>query len=592
MKYIKKVNTEEELNNYWATSDYKDYSIVNVIESGALTFGLGDTFPTPFKAEGADGKIYTGSTYGIVPAEDRENVIKVFLTGYAKVPLGMFPNLEEVTFQKHTTRLHRYVQADSPTKIKVLNLSNMRGQKGSTSGAIVSLIVKNQDVLEEVILPDEWSCTMTKYTFENCPNLEKIIIGDNSTFRSAFNYSPFFSIQSLKTLEFKGRSKHYSKHTSDSYADRRMITINVMQGLAKNCNNLESIKYPTNLVGIGYNAFTETKIKTFPNVTGLKYVDVNIGKFEYITIPSTVEFLASPPFVCKGNTKISVSVDNKRYKEVGQTIIDTYNNSMIVGCINSRLQADFDVESIYHYCFNGNDDIINVHLGDIKQIDSYAFNSCHNLKSIVIHTATAGNVPVLQANAFTNCESLESIYVPIDKVDDYKAATNWNEIADKIKPMIPYTVVYNDDTSEEKDNFEEIRETSTNIKSIICGTQHTIAKCPVSLTSITVSDYILRIPTDTFMSSYLTEITLPNVRHIESYAFHGCINLINITIPQTIPPIISTDSFNITPNCKIYVPAEAVDTYKADANWTTYADRILPIPETNNNNSDNNNSNN
>ena len=116
-----------------------------------------------------------------------------------------------------------------------------------------------------------------------------------------------------------------------------------------------------------------------------------------------------------------------------------------------------------------------------------------------------------------------------------------------------------------------------------------ITKCPTSLTSITVSDYILRISTDAIMTRYLTDITLPNVRHIETYAFHGCINLINITIPQIIPPIIGTDAFNTSANLKIYVPAEAVDTYKTDANWSAYADRIFPIPETVNNETDNSN---
>lgn len=589
MKYIKKVNTEEEFNAYWATSDYKDYSVISTTENNELTFGLGDTFPTPFKAETIDGEVYTADSPNSIPMEERDKVIKVFYTGDLSINLGIFHNLEEITYQRYATRTSRQIRLESPTKIKVLDLSNIRG-KNKNSESRASISISDQDLLEEVILPDEWSCRMSQPTFEDCPNLKKIVIGDNNNFERANNYSPFYGLKSLIRLEFKGRSKHCSKQTMDAYADRNKITLNVMQHLAENCTNLEEIKYPTNLVGIGYNAFTGTKIKTFPNVTGLKYVDVNIGEFENITIPNTVEFLAAPPFICKGNTKISVTSTNKRYKENKQTIIDTYNNSMIVGCINSEIPDN--VESIYHYCFTGNHDIVTVHLGNIKQIDGYAFNSCHKLKSIVIHTEATSSVPVLQNSAFNKCDALENIYVPIDKVNDYKAATNWNAIADKIKPMVPYTVIYDDDSKQTIDNFEEINETSMNIKSIVCGTQHTIKHCPASLTNITLSDHILTIEDNAFYNCiHLTEIILPNVRHIHN-GFVGCSNLISVTIPQTIPPRIDFTALNPNANLKIYVPAEAIDTYKTDTEWSHYANKILPIPETDNNETNNNNSNN
>jgi hypothetical protein len=55
--------------------------------------------------------------------------------------------------------------------------------------------------------------------------------------------------------------------------------------------------------------------------------------------------------------------------------------------------------------------------------------------------------------------------------------------------------------------------------------------------------------------------------------------LTSITCNATTPPTLEDAfAFENTDNCPIYVPAESVDTYKAASGWSTYADRIQPIP--------------
>jgi hypothetical protein len=76
----------------------------------------------------------------------------------------------------------------------------------------------------------------------------------------------------------------------------------------------------------------------------------------------------------------------------------------------------------------------------------------------------------------------------------------------------------------------------------------------------------------------LESIDIPsNVTRISSYAFTGCENLHSITIRKTTP--ISFNGFDSINEYNIYVPAEAVDTYKTASGWSSYADRIYPIPE-------------
>lgn len=77
----------------------------------------------------------------------------------------------------------------------------------------------------------------------------------------------------------------------------------------------------------------------------------------------------------------------------------------------------------------------------------------------------------------------------------------------------------------------------------------------------------------------LTSITLPSgVTSIGSYAFAYCTGLTSLTINRETPPTLSTSALTGTSaELKIYVPASAVDTYKAAENWSNYASQIYPI---------------
>ncbi len=82
--------------------------------------------------------------------------------------------------------------------------------------------------------------------------------------------------------------------------------------------------------------------------------------------------------------------------------------------------------------------------------DSFA-ESCYSLKTLVIRTMNT--IPSLYSDAFTNCyhfygtvnatynpDGLKDgrIYVPDDKVESLKAATNWSVFADIIVPLSTY----------------------------------------------------------------------------------------------------------------------------------------------------------
>lgn len=105
------------------------------------------------------------------------------------------------------------------------------------------------------------------------------------------------------------------------------------------------------------------------------------------------------------------------------------------------------------------------------------------------------------------------------------------------------------------------------------------------LTSLTIPDGVTTIPS--YMVNYcnnLTEIIVGNnVSTIQSGAFSTSNNnfvLSAIVINTTsVPNLQSTDAFNYTHNCPIYVPAASVDAYKAASGWSSLASRIFAIED-------------
>lgn len=94
-----------------------------------------------------------------------------------------------------------------------------------------------------------------------------------------------------------------------------------------------------------------------------------------------------------------------------------------------------------------------------------------------------------------------------------------------------------------------------------------------TLTRITLGSKIASIGEGAFSYCFaLTRIILPTgVNRIEKYAFDTCSALQEITVLATVPP--STDSLtfeNIKRNITVYVPAEALETYRTAEGWKEF----------------------
>ena len=131
-----------------------------------------------------------------------------------------------------------------------------------------------------------------------------------------------------------------------------------------------------------------------------------------------------------------------------------FMNYMFQRCSNLITIPQLNTRKVKYmpYMFNGcyklkTIDITHMNIASTSYTDSFAFD-CHLLTKLIIRNMDT--IPKLAKNSFANCEHFNGtvhptfnpqglkdgrIYVPDDKVDALKTATNWSTYADIIVPL-------------------------------------------------------------------------------------------------------------------------------------------------------------
>lgn len=242
--------------------------------------------------------------------------------------------------------------------------------------------------------------------------------------------------------------------------------------------------------------------------------------------------------------------------------------------------------------FSSNEDII-IFPPSVTTIRSAAFHNCTSLSRISI----PNTVEVIEENVFSYCGSLSKVILPdgltsigndtfyqcnsLSRLDLPNTITTIGDKAFYWCNGLAVTNIPAGLTFVGEDAFMDC--SNLMIDLVIPGGLTTIKRQSFSqagFTSLIIQEGVTTLDYYAFGNcEYLTTVDVAaSVTSIANEAFMGCDLMESITFRNTTPPTIGDNVFDGTNNCPIYVPAEAVDTYKAAEGWSVYADRIQAIP--------------
>ena len=427
------------------------------------------------------------------------------------------------------------------------------------------------------------------YAFRGCSSLTSITIPNSVT---SIEYRAFYGCSKLTSVTINSDAIVNKAYTSDnlSYIFGSQVTEyiigNKVNGIGnrafENCTRLKSVTIGNSVTSIGESAFSScsslTSITIPESVTsigehafeGCNYITSvtwNVKKCADFSGSSYAPFYDSrtqitsfafgdnvehiPASLCSRMTKLtSVTIPNS---------VTSIGNHAFYECSKlTSVTIPNSVTSIGDYVFYRCSSLTSITIpNSVTSIGNYAFSDCSGLTSVTI----PNSVTSIGREAFYKCSSLTSVTIPnsVTSIVDcaFLGCSGLTSI-----------------------NVETNNPNYCSVEGVLFNKDKTILiQYPGGKQgAYTIPNSVISIGERTFsFCSGLTSVTIPNsVKSIGMNAFNSCSGLTSVTIEAETPPVLSNiDVFYNTHNCPIYVPCNAVNTYKTASIWRNYANRIV-----------------
>lgn len=393
------------------------------------------------------------------------------------------------------------------------------------------------------------------------------VFGDAKNYRSFNEFQHFTGITTIPDEMFKG------------WEISSIVLPETIQEIGRrsfeDCCNLAAISLPESLITIMTNAFkgcVKLKELSIPkNVTSFlgDFVD-ECSSLEEIQILSYSLNVVPGINVDNLKTIVAPNITFSRYGEIkwqniwGDNVRRTVTRITILAG-NENLEAN---------TFQGFSALREIELPDnLISIGRNAFTNCSSLKTIRIKEG----VTSIAVDAFTNCTALELVELP----STYEPSKNDvlisfdNQIESVTLPChaIPSHLFPNSPLKHIKVLFNPLK--SSELPEFYCGGFD-------ALVDVELPEGLLIIKQNAFKGcTSLERITIPSsVGRIDNGTFENCFNLKEMTVLTDVPPALGYTALETCIRLKkIYVPANAVEQYRAASGWSRYKDIIMAIEE-------------
>lgn len=332
-----------------------------------------------------------------------------------------------------------------------------------------------------------------------------------------------------------------------------------------------------------------------------------------------------------GDEAVLDSILEGNITEFNDNVIKSIRSSAFSRCY-SLITVDLPAitTKLGGYTFRDAESLLNLNIPNVTEISNYEFLGCKKLSVLDCPKVTVIGIASFQDSAIEtlilrseevctlkNINSFNStpilaktgyIYVPRILIDSYKTATNWSTLADQFRAIEDYTFegTVNGKFKEtvyqildrsisghyENDQFTTIRGysfkdckklTSVNFANVTSVGRAGFVECSaleyahLPLTTVIESQVFQN-------CTALKKVDTGAKLRIENSSLGGCTSLEALILrSETLCTLVNTGAFTNTSIANgtgyIYVPKALVDSYKAETNWSTYAEQIRAIED-------------
>ena len=196
----------------------------------------------------------------------------------------------------------------------------------------------------------------------------------------------YYNIVSIEKNTCEVSTSNYSGHVTIpatvTYSSREFDVVGIGREAFLNCTNLLSLTIPESVISIGYQAF------------------MNCSSITALTIPNSVTTLSVSAFEgCSNLTEIYLP-----------NSLANIHNDAFKDCINLKtVELPNTLTRIASSLFDGCTSLSEITIPEtVTSIGTFAFRNCTSLSSIEI----PGNLSIIYSNAFDGCSSLKSVMIP------------------------------------------------------------------------------------------------------------------------------------------------------------------------------------